>query len=372
LSDQVLKKSKHRQIFEYVHQSIQSGKYKAGQQVPTDGQLMRQFSTSRPTVARAMRDLEQAGFLERRAGSGSFVKIPAQQTISMIGLLIPELGDAELFEPICSEMARTCQKHNLCLLWGDSTATDAVSQERKARDLCHRYIEQKVAGVFFAPLEFSEQMTQVNLEIAEALDQAGIAVILLDRDVERCPNRSRFDLVGIDNFRAGYMQAEYLIGLGSKRIVYVARLNSAPTVDRRIAGYQQAMQQELGTLNPEWVFRGKPDKTEFVGEIMATKPDAIICSNDTTAALLMQSLSKANVSVPQDVRIMGLDDVKYAQLLGVPLTTLSQPCREIGMAAVNAMVQRLENRKMPTRDILLDVQLIVRDSCGGKEQNVSV
>ena len=78
-----MRKPKHRQIFEYVHQSIVDGQYSAGQRLPTDGQLMRRFETSRPTVARAMRDLEQAGFVERRPGSGSYVRVRSEVKTSV-------------------------------------------------------------------------------------------------------------------------------------------------------------------------------------------------------------------------------------------------------------------------------------------------
>jgi DNA-binding LacI/PurR family transcriptional regulator len=64
------------------------------------------------------------------------------------------------------------------------------------------------------------------------------------------------------------------------------------------------------------------------------------------------------------VRIVGIDDVQYAPLLPVPLTTVHQPCREIGVAAVAAMLERIGSPEMPRRDILLDCRLVVRESCG--------
>ena len=69
-------------------------------------------------------------------------------------------------------------------------------------------------------------------------------------------------------------------------------------------------------------------------------------------------------NLPRDLRIVGIDDVEYAKLLPVPLTTIHQPCREIGQAAVAAMLDRIEQPEMLTRDILLDCSLMVRNSCG--------
>jgi len=74
------------------------------------------------------------------------------------------------------------------------------------------------------------------------------------------------------------------------------------------------------------------------------------------------------VRIPRDVRIVGIDDVNYASLLPVPLTTVHQPCREIGEAALRVMLERLERPKMAARDVLLDCRLAIRKSCGGKRE----
>lgn len=360
------KKTKHQQILEHVRQSILGGTYKAGDRLPTDGQLMRQFSTSRPTVARAMRDLEMEGYLERRAGSGSFVRVPAQTKPSLIGILTPEVGEHELFQPICSEIALQCQKHNLSLLWAETpgNGNGETDHERNAKELCERYISLGVAGVFFAPVEFSETMLVANREIAEQLDSNGISVVLLDRDIERLPKRSRFDLVGIDNFRAGYVQADHMLNLGAKRIAYVSREVSASTIDLRIAGFRHAMSSQGSKAADTLQFCGDLDSKSFIDSIVAQSPDAIICANDTTAMMLMRSLIQRGIKIPDDIRMIGIDDVKIASMAMVPLTSIHQPCRAIGSAAVNTMVRRIENRKMCAHDIQVDVELIVRDSCG--------
>jgi len=365
------KKTKHQQILEHVRQSILGGEYKAGDRLPTDGQLMRQFSTSRPTVARAMRDLEMEGYLERRAGSGSFVRVPAQTKPSLIGILTPEVGEHELFQPICSEIALQCQKHNLSLLWADTpgngNGSGTTDHERNAKELCERYISLGVAGVFFAPVEFSETMLVANREIAEQLDANGISVVLLDRDIERLPKRSRFDLVGIDNFRAGYMQADHMLSLGSKRVAYVSREVSASTIDLRIAGFRHAMASNGRSAKDTLEFCGDLASPSFIDSLVAESPDAIICANDTTAMMLMRSLIQRGIKIPEDVRMIGIDDVKIAEMAVVPLTSIHQPCRAIGSAAVNTMVRRIENRKMCAHDIQVDVELVVRDSCGSEK-----
>ena len=78
----------------------------------------------------------------------------------------------------------------------------------------------------------------------------------------------------------------------------------------------------------------------------------------------MQTLLRLGYAVPRDVRLVGIDDVEFASLLPVPLTTLRQPTRQIGDAALSAMLERVARKDLPVRDILLDCQLIVRESCG--------
>ncbi len=97
---------------------------------------------------------------------------------------------------------------------------------------------------------------------------------------------------------------------------------------------------------------------------MALAPEAVVCANDRTAGRLMHTLLGLGHRVPDDVRLVGIDDVAYARLLPVPLTTLRQPSREIGIAAIAAMLDRLAHPDLPTRDILLQGTLIVRKSCG--------
>ena len=103
---------------------------------------------------------------------------------------------------------------------------------------------------------------------------------------------------------------------------------------------------------------------DFLRKMLRDKPDAIVCANDFTAARAMAALTKMGIRVPEEMRIVGIDDVKYASLLPVPLTTQHQNCADIGATAMATMLQRLEKPDLPTRDILLQTHTVVRNSCG--------
>ena len=147
----------------------------------------------------------------------------------------------------------------------------------------------------------------------------------------RIRTRSQYDLVGIDNRRAGYAITAHLLKAGCRRIVFIGRPRSAPTVDARISGYREAV---ADARRDSHICRVDPEDVTEVKRILKTiRPDGFVCANDFTAAQLLKTLNGLDVAVPGDVRMAGIDDVKYASLLPVPLTTIHQPCAELGAAA---------------------------------------
>src|SRR5258706_16224704 len=92
---------KYQQVLQQLQKGITSGIYKGGQKLPSEAALTEQFHTSRITVGRALRELQQKGLVDRRAGSGTYVSEEKQNAGLLFGLLIPDLGHTEIFEPIC-------------------------------------------------------------------------------------------------------------------------------------------------------------------------------------------------------------------------------------------------------------------------------
>lgn len=354
---------KYQRILVHLEEDILSGKYKAGQKLPSEATLIRQFQTSRITVGRAIHELGSKGLIERRVGSGTYVR--AEKTAGLLfGLLIPDLGETEIFEPICQGMASAPQAAAHALLWATATPRSATKEEQ-AWQLCRQYILRHVSGVFFAPLELTPQSEDTNLRILAALESAGIPVVLLDREVLPYPRRGKHDLIGIDNHRAGFMITEHLLQLGCRRIGFLSFPGSASTVAIRISGFREALSVSGTESEAEFVQRLDPSQEPEVRRMVESiRPDAIVCANDRTAGTLMHSLIALGYRIPDDIRIAGFDDVKYARLLPIPLTTIHQPCRNIGEAAMAAMLERVSRPDMPARDILLGCRLVVRDSCG--------
>lgn len=355
---------KYRQILRELRDDIESGRIKPGEKLQTEAELGERYQASRITVAKAVNELMQRGLVTRRAGSGTHVLGPAITSGHVFGLLIPDLGRTEIFEPICQGMMRSPLARPHSLLWGHSMA-EAERQEEDAIELCHHYIKQKVSGVFFAPLEFSALKDRANSEIAAALEKARIPVVLLDRCYATYPSRSPYDLVGIDNRSAGYMITNHLLQLGAKRPAFVSRALSASTVLGRIAGYREALIRHGLDVNESLVREGDVADLDFVKSMLEVlRPDAFVCANDMTAGRLISSLSSLGVDVPCEMRVVGIDDVKHAALFSVPLTTQHQNCADIGAVALETMLQRITQPNLPIRDILLQTTTVVRQSCG--------
>lgn len=356
---------KYRKLFESMKADILAGRFQPGQRLPSEAALVQKSGTSRITVGRAIRELQNLGLVERVAGSGTFVRraTPDQPKLYLFGLLIPDLGETEIFEPICQSIANSPDAGDHALLWGHADAN--VSKTEQAWRLCQQCISRKVSGVFFAPLEFESGAEKINRRIISALHEAGIAVVLLDRRSSGLLDRRRCDLVGLNNRQAGYTATEHLVNLGCRRVAFMSYHGALSTITERMSGYEDALRNH--GLRP--VGGGSETHLHLLGEMSQSArllhaAEAFVCVNDRVAGQLMQTFLARGVKVPDEIRVVGIDDVPYASLLPVPLTTVRQPTRDIGEAALRVMLERIRTPHQSSREVLLDGQLVIRKSCG--------
>ncbi|WP_050029278.1 GntR family transcriptional regulator [Verrucomicrobium sp. BvORR034] len=366
---------KHQEISRQLATEIAAGKHAGNDRLPSEAQLVKRFNVSRPTVGRALRDLQEQGLIYRRAGSGTYVResvtsagsAGARTSFRQLGFILTSHGKPEIFESIFGELSGLARVHDYGMWWGGTSRpkTEMDTRVEEVEALCEQFIEKGVAGVFFVPFEHRPYNQAANHRIIERLRGAGIPVVLVDRDIGAFPERSPMDLVGLDNFAGGYILAEHLIKLGAKHLGYVVMPFSAPPADARIAGARAAMMAHNLEVPRDFVQTGDPGDVKFVRQIVAgSRVDALMCTTDFVAARLLQSLSHLKISVPQDLRVVGFDDVQVASLLSVPLTTMHQPCRDIAHMAFNTLLERMTSPTLPPRMVLLSPHLVVRESCG--------
>jgi DNA-binding LacI/PurR family transcriptional regulator len=359
--------TKHHLVFEALKNEIISGKYKEGDRFPTEWELVERFGFSRPTVTHALRDLQADGFLERRQGSGTFLTAGKRLLKGYFGMIIPSHGSIEIFTPICAAISTCSQEFGYTLLFGHASAATVEEQEKRLLELCAQYIRQKVAGVFLEPLlELEPEHETVNRKILKMFEDSQIPVVLIDRDIVHFPERSAYDLVGIDNLSAGYRITDHLIRSGARKIIFMTHQRLAPTVQQRIAGMCDALVNAGIPWDASTIAYGSAGDRAYVrsvvGKTKKHRPDAIICANDVTALQLISTLAELGLRVPEDIRITGFDDVQHAKLVSPALTTVRQPCTEIGTLAAKTLMRRIIDPNTPPHTILLHAPLVIRKS----------
>ncbi|AQQ70655.1 Arabinose metabolism transcriptional repressor [Limihaloglobus sulfuriphilus] len=378
------KSGKHANVYEHIFQGIVSGKYPVRGKLPTEHELSDMFGVSRPTVSKALRMLEKKGMIDRRPGSGTYVRQTNSARGRKLGLLVSRLNltpedyskYVTLYSMVISKMARSANKENYILLMNDLPYGDESEVTTHALDICRQLVDLQVKGVFFMPLEVSPENRHINVEIAHTLKKYDIAVTLMDRDIYDKPKRSEFDLVSIDNETAGFVAAEHLLSLGCRKIDFVAGHIDVSSVSGRIAGYKEAL-LSYGITPQEsrihhfsilpFLVQDEPIEMETVRDLLKSlDTEAIVCSNDRMAATIIKYAKVFGVNVPEDLRVVSFDDEPFVESLPVPLTTMRQPPDIIGSETVRTMISRIENPGMPARTVLISPELIVRGSCGAK------
>lgn len=368
------KKPRSKQVYEAIRRRIEGGELTSGAKLPTELQLMQHFAVSRTTVSRALRDLELQGFIRRRRGSGTYVKEMAhaaeQYDLAFFmpwmesGVSLPYVeglihqGLADLASRRHSTLILKCPS-------GEGTFKERVLNT--ARSL----IDLRVNGVFYYPAELPGDQMQLNRVVVDMLAKAGISVILIDRDIASFPNRSEFTRIGYDNRRGGVILTEHLIQKGCRRIAFVGIPEISTAVADRLAGYYEAHRMKGMSVDRELV--RMVDEHEltrsFCDELMhSAKPDAIISKNDRFSALIGRYLIEQGLQIGRDVKMAGFDDDPIAELLPVSLTTIRLPIRTFVKAAYEAMLDNLTGSDKSARQVIVDTELVVRNSTDIKSQ----
>lgn len=332
---------KHRRVYAALRHDILLGKYDANEKFPSEGMLMRRFDVSRITVRQAMTDLKKDGFLEARSGSGTYLSALARHATGMIGLVIPDYSSNLFFRQLGDGLVRAGKSAGYTMLLGELPGHTPAERAHEAISLAREYAKRKVAGVIIEPVELMPNSADLTREIIAAFDALKIPVLLIDRDITPF-ERSKHDLVGIDNVAAGYALCKHLIFSGAKRISFLMPLNSASANLQRMLGVAGAAIEAGGGWTNRNILCVDPDNRAAVKKVLRSKsaPDAIICHNDQTAAKL-----------PRSVKVAGFDGLELAGKRRFP--SMRQPIDQLADTAITTLLERIRNPRLPPRQILL-------------------
>ncbi len=228
--------------------------------------------------------------------------------------------------------------------------------------LLERFEQQRVGGVLFAPIEDSAEWVL-------RLRQRGIPVVIVDR----AGNGTDYCSVGVDDVAGGRLAGQHLLDQGHKRIAFVGGPSSLAQVRDRRHGAELAVEQAGGDASLLVV--GTPTTSleagvSSAGEIASLpepeRPTAVFAANDLIAIGLLQGFVTAGLRVPEDMAIIGYDDIAFAAAAAVPLSSVRQPREDIGRKSAELLVGEIEAADSSAphhhESIRFTPQLVVRRS----------
>ena len=341
-------------IYQKLKSDILNSELPFGNLLMPENELAEIMHVSRPTITKIYNSLQTEGLVIKKAGFGTSVTYKKNANKYRFGLLLPGAGESEIFSTINDQFLSQGKKRNFDCLWEGTVANDAEIRKGVALNICKNYIEEKVDGIFFAPLERTPGSEKLNEEICRLIEKSDIPLVLIDRDIYPFPNRSKYDLVGIDNYHAGYVMAQHLVNAGCKTVYFFHRPDSAYSINLRIEGARAALENKGLKFNVENIVNGEPNDLNLIqGMKIIPFETGIICGNDSTAAVLISSLESIGLKITSDVLVAGFDNMKYSAHLKYPLTTYQQPCEEITESCVDLIFNKLS--KVNSRPVTINL-----------------
>lgn len=207
----------------------------------------------------------------------------------------------------------------------------------------------------------------MNDPIIESLIESKMPFILIGRHPTEDVN-----YLDVDNVQSGRKATMHLVRLGYKRIATITGKQSQVAGYDRYQGYVKALQDSDHPVKPELVAEG--DFTEESGykamqRLLKYKPDAVFVASDMMAFGAMRALRDANLRIPEDVAVVGFDDIPASSKAIPPLTTVRQAIVQMGSLAVDALINIIETGTKTTQKVIMDTELVVRESCGASKTN---
>jgi LacI family transcriptional regulator len=207
--------------------------------------------------------------------------------------------------------------------------------------------------------------TEMDSPLMESLVAAGTTFVMVERPAT---HQNRISYVTIDNTQAACDAVIYLASLGRQRIATITgNLNNIDAVDR-LAGYKRALEQAGRRYDENLVQQGnyvRDGAFNAMKALLPHKPDAVFVATDQMALGALNALQQEGVRVPDDVAVIGFDDLPLASSTLPPLTTIRQPIHEKGMRAAALLIDLIEGKVREPQQVILPTELVVRASCGG-------
>ncbi|MFZ6674900.1 LacI family DNA-binding transcriptional regulator [Undibacterium sp. Xuan67W] len=269
-----------------------------------------------------------------------------------LGMMIPNNSNpyfAEVIQGIEDESFRLGYNIILC-----NSYDDPKKQAAYTRVL----MEKRIDGLILVS-------SGIDLELTQLLADEAIPKVLVDREV---PGVAA-DFIEADHEQGGYLATKYLLDLGHRRIACVSGPKTLLPSGDRVSGYLRALKEAGIDFNSDYLahsdFTSQGGFSAFQQLLaLPDRPTAIFASNDLMAIGGLCAAQQAGVRIPEELSVIGYDDIALASFSTPPLTTIAQPKYEIGVLTARVLVNRIVNAELPLRREMLETKLTVRQSTG--------
>lgn len=316
---------------------------------------------TREKVLKAVKDLNY-----RRNGLARSLKRQFTETVGLV------LGD--ISNPYSTELARAVRE---TLVNQGFNVFICISENGSKEDIVafESLSSHSVDGIIVAT-----RSNEAGDRYLRKLVETNVPVVAIGRDFQN----KNVDLVSPDNLKGGFEATRHLIDLGHKRIAFIGANLSSGSHLKRLQGYINALESHSIPVD-ERLITGRNDElpdvagysTEDIGFdamkrllSLRKRPTAVFARNDFTAIGAMRAISDAGLRIPDDIAIVGFDDIPLAARMSPSLTTVRQPMRVEGQIAAEMLLERIKSgKRISRRERILDCELIVRESSGSKRSN---
>jgi DNA-binding LacI/PurR family transcriptional regulator len=322
----------------------------AGVSISTVSNVLNQNTDqmSEDTLVRVQEVIQRLNYRPNQIARGLVTRRTAT-----LGLILAEIETPLFLQAITSvERHARSAGYSLLLLH----ARD-VQEEQEAQDLL---LEKQVDGVIF--LSTSERKDDVHLHV---LKEASVPVVLVNRSTRH----AQFDQVNWDNGNGVVEAVEHLTQLGHRRIATLLGAIARSGTQDRLQGYRLGLERNRIAYREEYVQNGdytaSPELWRDATRALISLPEpptAIIASDDTVAAVVVQTVEEASLDVPNAISVVGIDDQPFLSFLS--LTTVKLPVVEAGMHAIEMLIRRIADPDIPVEHVMLPCPLIIRRSTG--------
>lgn len=266
-----------------------------------------------------------------------------------IGLLVTATNNP-FFAEVMAGVEQYCQQHQYNLIIA-TTGGDAKRLQQNLQTLMHKQVD----GLL---LMCGDSRFQADIELTISLPLVVMDWWFTELNADKILENSAL---------GGYLATKALIDAGHRKIGIITGNLKKSVAQNRLQGYKNALSEAKIALNPHWIVESHFD---FEGGVLgiqslltqSSRPTAVFCFSDTIAVGAYQAIQQQGLRIPQDLSIMGYDDIELARYLSPPLSTICQPKAELGKLAVEALLQRIKNPNENYRTLVLEPTCILRGS----------